>query len=156
MTMQVTIKTVPQEVLVQTITVSPNIQDPSNMFLFFCFRCGFQLVQIQGKVSRIFPGLEPTDTIPVVNQCSRCREKYVFLSKKLSAKKTRLVLSHSNFWSDTAGRSIFRCFICRTPLLAYNSTQAVDLVTHKVLSLPASIDCTNIHCSQKYVIEDIL
>lgn len=153
--MQIVIRNMPLEMLLQSVTVSPNPKQPDNMYLFHCFRCGYQIVQVKGIVTRIFPGLEPTDEIPVVSQCPRCRERFVFITKPLRSKRTKVVLSHNGLFMEH-GRSIFRCFICRTPLLYFDNKIVISIKNRVIEELPLALDCTNLQCPQGYVIVDAI
>lgn len=150
--MQVTIHNQPREILVQTISLTQNKNNPSNIYLFFCFRCCYQISQVQGSVARVFPGLEPSEDIPVLHKCPRCSERYVFQTKKfLQHQRAKITLSHVKDVYST-----FHCFICSNPLLQYNNSLVTLLPSHARARLPLSLDCINPECPQRYTILDVL
>lgn len=150
--MQVTIRSKPQEILVQTVSLTLNRKEPSNVFLFFCPRCGYQISQVQGAIARIFPGLEPSDEIPVIHKCPQCGEKYTFQTKRfLKDEQTKITLSHTNGLFST-----FHCVVCRNPELQYNNELITILPTHARATLPLALNCINPQCHQRYLFVDVL
>jgi rubredoxin len=149
---QVTIRNNPEEILVQTISLTTNRKSPLNVFLFFCDNCGYQIRQVQGAVARIFPGLEPSNEIPTISKCPQCGEKYVFQTKKfLKDDRTHVTLASKNNKIST-----FHCSICRVPLLQFTNTSLVVLPEYHVMKVPFPLNCINSTCSQKYNIDDVI
>ena len=148
--MQITIQDEPKEILLQTISLR-NLSNNRNTYLFRCFRCGNAIVQLVGEVSKIFPGLEPTNDVVVINQCSKCREKYTFQSHHYKQEYTRVTLSTSGNFIST-----FHCYICRNPLLQYDNHLLLVLPTFHAVLLPYSLACINSKCPARFIIEDVL
>lgn len=153
--MQVTIRHIPQELLVQTVSVTDKKDDPSNVFSFFCPRCAYQLSQIQGAVIRITPGLEPSEEIPVIVMCPRCRDRYVFQTKHfLKEGPTKVTLFHKS--ENSSVLSTFNCVICRIPEVQYNNEAVVSLASRQRALLPLALNCVNPQCHQRYLFVDVL
>lgn len=148
--MQITIQNEPREVLLQTISLRNN-NNSHNTYLFRCFRCGNAIVQLVGEVSKIFPGLEPTNQVVVINQCSHCRERYTFQTHLYKQTYTRVVLSTKGKFIST-----FHCYICRNPLLQYDNHILLVLPSFHQVTLPFSLVCINSKCPARFTIEEII
>ena len=81
--MQVKIKDEVKNVQVTSVTLAHDMNDEfgMNLYMFHCIRCGSPILQYQGFVTHIVPGLVPT-TLPMILRCnnSRCKHYYSFQS----------------------------------------------------------------------------
>lgn len=60
------------DIIIHSIGVSR----ATTTFMLFCFHCGREQDQITGKLTRIIPWLEPSNTMVVIKRCDRCRTNY--------------------------------------------------------------------------------
>jgi hypothetical protein len=69
------------EMQVTTVILHKDLTDKDNdkIYLFHCIVCGNPVIQYQGFVTQILPGLAPID-LPVIARCnnSTCKHKYAF------------------------------------------------------------------------------
>lgn len=152
--MEVTIRNIPKEILVQTVSVRHNKEESENLYLFHCYRCGTGISQIKGEVMRISAGVEPSEDVPVIDQCYRCKEYYTFQTKNfLQYKRIRLTVSHTLL---DRPYTTFHCVICRNQLFQYNSHFIKMLPDWKTITVPYQLDCINPDCIQKYTLMDVL
>lgn len=150
--MQVEIYNVPKDVPIQTISLGHNTYNTYKTLLFHCFYCGQAITQIQGTVTKVFPGLEPTDDVVVINKCQQCKRYYTFQSHKYKdTNTTRVVLSKEEGLINT-----FHCYICRNPLLQFNEEHIYVLPDLKPLTCPQFVTCFKSDCKRRYHIIDIL
>ena len=49
-----------REIRIQTVSLRKNFDNPNQTFGFYCTFCGESLCKVQGEVTKITPGLEPT------------------------------------------------------------------------------------------------
>lgn len=79
--MQVRIKDEVKQIQVTSVILGTDYSDEqkTNLYIFHCLRCGSPLIQYQGQVIYIIPGLAPTK-LPTVLKCSnsRCKHAYSF------------------------------------------------------------------------------
>jgi uncharacterized protein with PIN domain len=148
--MQVTIRLKPAELLVHTVSVRRVNQ--MDIYLFRCYKCGTAVAQFKGEIVRIEPGLLPSDDVPVVSQCFRCKEYYSF--QTTTVKKDRIELRLAN--NIDSHFTTFRCVLCRMQLLEYNSKFVKSLPEWKSEVLPYKFDCSGKECNQKYVLKDVI
>ena len=145
--MRIIIHSVPTNLLVQTVSVTVDKSNPDNSYLFRCFRCGTPVCRVQGLVVSIVPGLVPTYDVPVIHACYQCHEAYTFQTILSNRKRTNLILSPE----PTRSTSIFRCFLCRLPLVEYTDKIAARLPDKELMHLPQEFECT---CGKEYLLSD--
>lgn len=72
---------VSRNIQITTVTLSHDIDDiyNENMYVFHCIRCGTPILQYQGFVASIMPGLAPIK-LPTILRCrnSKCKHSYSF------------------------------------------------------------------------------
>ena len=141
-----------RELLVQTISLTKNVDNSGDMWMFYCPYCSYQIVQIQGLVSRIMPGLEPTDMVVVLNKCPRCGMRYTFQQFSTKTGMTKVTLTRYE-----NKENIFHCYNCRSPLLHFNHDDIYLLPVTKKVTPPISIICPKVlTCPAKYLVCDII
>lgn len=146
--MRITVFGRPAELSFQTITLSPNLKDPANVYLLRCYRCGHQLAKVQGVVSSVLPGFVPSSQVLVTHQCTQCRELYVLQTQiKTTQSPTRIVLAYSPIHIH------FHCLQCPTVLGTIMQNGLLDARGHR-LQLPAHLKCPV--CPADYTIQDVL
>ena len=150
--MRIIIHSVPTELLIQTVSLTQDKTNPDNSYLFRCFRCGTPVCRVQGLVVSIVPGLVPTNDVPVIHGCYQCHEAYTFQTILSNKKRTSLILSPE----PTRSTSIFRCFICRTPLIEYTDKMAAKLPDKTLMKVPSNFECSNYDCKKEYLLNDIV
>jgi uncharacterized protein with PIN domain len=150
--MKIIIHSVPTELLVQTILVTKDDISDRDSCLFRCFRCGTPISRIPGLVVDIVPGLVPTNDVSVVHACVQCREAYTFQTILTNRKRTRLILSTN----PNRSTSIFRCFICRTPLVEYSDKVVATLPNKELMKIPQKFECSNPLCKKDYLLGDVV
>lgn len=140
------------EIKIQTITTASLASEPYRVYLVHCFRCGNPLSQIQGRISRIFPGFVPDGNVTVIQKCRQCGELYTFQTapKRKSLQPVRVVLSTQKINND------FICPICVTPLLQFTTKGIVTLPEFIKQAIPFIISCTRIGCPGKFRIVDLI
>lgn len=151
--MQVTIHKEKREILVQTVSLAKNSEEPENVYLFRCPYCGESLgTQIQGKVVKISPGIEPRDDIATLHFCKNCKRLYTFQTlESMNENSTKVTLV-----SVPGAIGIFYCWICRNPLLQFIGDKVVKLPDFKVMHIPFEMNCVKPGCPAKYKIADII
>lgn len=79
--MQVLIRDKVKDLQVTSVVLTYDKDDPEGirMYMFHCNVCGSPLIQYQGHVARIIPGMIPT-VLPTVIRCqnSSCKRYYSF------------------------------------------------------------------------------
>lgn len=151
--MKATIRNIPDiEILVHTVSVKKTTSE--NVYLFRCYRCGTSISQVKGEITRIFPGLEPSDEVPVISQCFKCHWHYTFQTKNFVVKPyIELGIVHEVGFNDY---TTFHCVICRSKLLNYNQQWIERLSDSKLLKLPHEFICSNDTCNRQYKVVDVL
>lgn len=150
--MRIIIHSVTTDLLVQTVSITENKQDPDNSYLFRCIRCGNAISRIKGSIVDIVPELLPTFDVPVIHECPQCHENYIFHTVNTNRKKTNLILSTDPIRSST----VFRCFVCRTPLLEYTDRILATFFDKQLLPIPTAVTCTKYDCKKEYWVSDII
>ena len=144
--MRVNIHNVPTDIRLQTVKLAPT--DDDNSYLFRCYRCGTAIARIKGKVVEIEAGYVPNNNVPVINQCPNCHENYTFLTVTDHPGQIILTLAPQ----ETT--SIFRCVVCRTPLLQFTGQDIIfTLPLMKHILTPYLFDCS---CDQHYLLHEIV
>lgn len=140
------------DVRVQTITVSHSLHEPRRAFLFHCFRCGNPIAQIQGIITRIFPGLIPHAGVTVMQKCRMCGELYTFQTSdnRRTIQPVRVVLSTQKINND------FICPLSVTPLLQFNAGGIVLLPEFVRQEIPFIVSCPRKGCAGKYRVVDLI
>lgn len=151
--MKATNRTVPIEILLQTVALVPNKQDPDNIYLFRCYHCGTGVSKIQGNIASITAGHIPSSEVPVVNQCHMCKENYMFktFSSKPAESIKLILVPH---FSQSV--SIFYCVICRTPLLKYSDSSALLTANMQQMKIPFPFACSLESCGKDYLLNEIV
>lgn len=143
--MKVTIKGIPQEMLVYTVGVVP--QASNNLYSFHCTNCGQTIAQYQGGVAKIYPFVEPHYTGLTISGCKRCGSRFTF--QTLETKKpefTKVML-----YAKPTGKSQFYCHAGHSDLLLlYTGEGVFSLVENKIVTLPYIAPCTNKDCNKIY------
>lgn len=149
--MQISVHNIPSEILVTTVSVKHNPNNPLNVYLFRCLQCGTGITQINGDIVKISAGREPSQDVAVINQCYKCRHYYIFQTRThLPKESIRLVLPVRSVYN------LFRCVICRTQLLEYNKTSVYLLPQHLSKVYPFDFDCVGHACSVHYSLVDMV
>lgn len=141
----------PQEILVQSVSVHKDHQDPLNTYLFRCPYCGFRITQFQGMVDKLQPGLVPGDEVVVINQCHECHMRYVFRQSPTNHLDSEIVLTMYENPTD-----IFRCYICRTALVRFNEYAVTQLSNKQTRQLPFGLICYGPNCQLAYRFVDLV
>ncbi len=151
--MQITIRSEKKELLVQTVSIAPNEQDPDNLYLFRCPYDGETLgTQIKGNVVKISPGIEPRNDVPTFQICHKCKRLYTFQTLEYSKPNTKITLV-----SPPLGAiGIFYCWLCRSPILQFTGNKVVKLPDFKLMQFPFEMSCSNPACPAKYRINDVV
>jgi uncharacterized protein with PIN domain len=147
---RIIIHSVPTELLIQTVSIAKDKDNPDNSCLFRCFRCGTPVSRIPGLVVSIVPGLVPTYDVPVIHACYQCHEAYTFQTILSNRKRTSLILSPQ----PNTDSSIFRCFLCRMPLIKYTPKIAVRLPEETLINMPYNFTCPS--CEKEYTLSDVV
>jgi hypothetical protein len=70
-----------KEIQVTSVILAPDINDPKgeNLYMFHCWKCGNKILQFQGTVVKIIPGMVPAK-LPTIIRCSnsKCKQHYYF------------------------------------------------------------------------------
>jgi hypothetical protein len=148
--MRATIKGISRELLVQTVSVSRQ-SNVTPLILVRCYHCGSGISQIDGVVTRIFPGLEPTPNLSVITQCVGCRMLYTFQPHLYKDDRISVTLSTTEKLED-----LFYCIICRTLLLQYTDTYVKVLPEREKKQPPFDYDCFKPLCGSKYRLNSIV
>lgn len=140
------------DIKVQTITLSHLRDEPTRVYLFHCFRCGNPMNQVQGGITRIFPGLSPTPTVTIIQKCKQCGELYTFQTQddRRSPQPIRVILS------TFTPNNTFHCPICITPLLQFNQFGVVLLPEFIKQEIPFIVKCLRKGCPGRYRIVDLI
>lgn len=150
--MLITVQQEEKEILVHTVSLHKNMKSPTNLYLFRCPYCSTGIVQIQGIVNKIMPGLEPTEEVVVIHQCKSCKRLYTFQTLEYLNKtetKVTLVNTPNNL-------SVFHCYICRNPVLQFKGDKIIKLPNFELIPLPSSVNCSNPTCDAKYYVVDVI
>ena len=148
--MKVSILDVPSDILLQTVTITDNQQNPSNLFLFHCYHCGTGIQRIKGEVTRINAGMiSEKDTLSAL-QCHRCKEHYFFQTVHSKPSVIKLTLSPA-LESEVSN---FYCVICRTVLLQYTDKVIARLPLMHLMITPSLFGCTN--CGKDYLLNEVV
>lgn len=110
----------PIDIAVQSIGIAKNPANPERTYLLHCNKCGKEHFQIQGKLSRIIPWLEPTVSASGIHKCARCGNRFTIqdaeLVKRVLVKITKL--SRASFCCPICSRRMLldeeECPRCRT------------------------------------------
>ncbi|HEX8965669.1 MAG TPA: hypothetical protein VF820_04535 [Patescibacteria group bacterium] len=140
-----------RDILIQTVSVTPNTDEPDNLYLFRCPYCSSSTgAQVQGKITKISEGLTPTEDVVTIHQCKGCKRLYTFQTVKYLPKKyTQVTLI-----SIPGVIGIFSCWLCRNPLLQFKDGRIIRLPNFELLTVPFTMDCVNPTCPAKYKIVD--
>lgn len=153
--MRIIIKSAPVEIYVQTVLISKN-EPHKDSTLFRCDRCGTAISRIPGKIDSIIAGEIPTDTIHAIQQCYRCYENYIFVPYQGVPRRfvnpTTLVLPTQPMQET----SVFRCFVCRSPLLEYNKDTTIYIPTVTPITNRSMFVCANPECHHEYYLQDVV
>ncbi len=146
--MKIVIHNVITELLIQTVFVT----NSDNSYLFRCYHCGTAITRIKGEVVGITAGYIPNNLVPIINQCSQCRENYIFLS--VSQPKDNLIMLTL---SPEPNRqlSTFHCVVCRTPLLQYGNGIVCTLPLKQV-RMPLFFNCLKDDCHRPYLLNEVV
>ncbi len=139
-----------KEILIQTVSVT-HAKNRLTTYLFLCPYCSYNIIQIQGRVTKIKPGLTPTDDVVTINNCPRCKMKYTFQTTKDRNDETEVILTKFENNQD-----IWHCYICRTPLLQFNYNDIYLLPWAKKVELPVDVKCSGPNCPAEYYILEVV
>ncbi len=149
--MQISVKNTPDDIFINTVCLSHNSASPLNTELFRCYRCGTGLNQVQGYISSISAGYNPSDDVAIITRCHECHENYTFQTREAkSLRITSLILSSRKIIST------FHCVICKSPLLQYNAQMIRLLPDFKEIDLPDAFPCFNPVCKAQYLLREIV
>ncbi len=142
------------ELPIFTITLVPDAANPTALYLFRCIFCGRGIAQNQGIVTKIFPGLEPTDEPTVVTSChqSNCASLYTFQTGINTAKDN---LTHTTLYFDKYKKdNVFFCYGCGKKLAEYTMDIITELASDESKEFDEQTTCDR--CKRGYVWEGIL
>jgi predicted RNA-binding Zn-ribbon protein involved in translation (DUF1610 family) len=78
--MRINIKGESKEIQVTTVILSTDYSDTKGekTYMFHCPRCGNKIIQYQGHIAKIYPGLVPYK-INTILMCSnnKCKQRYI-------------------------------------------------------------------------------
>lgn len=141
------------EILLQTVTLTPNKTSPDNIYLFRCYHCGTGISKIKGNITSIIAGQFPTSEVDVFTQCHICKENYTFKTvkpNKTAVTKLILTMQPGQTPSD------FRCVICRTILIQYTPETVRQMTPMRTMRLPSPLTCNLESCGKEYLLDDIV
>ena len=151
--MQLTIRrdNKPIDLHISTITITPT--DEHLISLFRCVVCGSPVSQYEGDVIKLYPIVEPTQDALVISRCSDCGCLYTFHTQLVSKPQpTKVIL----FVDNLRVENLFRCYICRQPLLKYTLNGVYDMVNNAVATLPYLLHCPGYECNASYRFIDVV
>jgi uncharacterized protein with PIN domain len=147
---KVSILNVNSDILIQTVTITDNKKNPSNLFLFHCYHCGTGIQRIKGEVTRINAGMiNEKDTLSAL-QCHRCKEHYFFQTVHAKPSVIKLTLS----LQQDREVSTFHCIVCRQELIQYSDNVIARLPLMQLMKTPSLFGCTN--CGKDYLLNEIV
>ncbi len=150
--MEITILGVVRQLPVHTISLGKNEKNPKNTYLFHCPYCRQAIAQVQGRVDKIFPGLEPSADVPVVFKCGQCHRTYTFQTHNYKYKDiTRVTLANQDNIINT-----LHCFVCTTPLVQFKDDKIWTLPEFKLNTIPFTLKCYKQSCGKEYLISDVV
>lgn len=59
-----------------SVILGADKDQPDGIKMMHCIRCGEKMIQYQGRVMAIYPGLSPVLKLPLFHRCQRCKETY--------------------------------------------------------------------------------
>ena len=134
---------------VSTVTLYKEATDTT--YPFHCTNCGNTTNIIGGKVTKIYPILEPSDQITVVTTCKSCKAKYTFQDSTNDIDKSVVVLL-----SPKIERQSFYCYLGGgdtkniNRILDYDTQQNYSYLESSMVSMPFNSHCTNSDCTLVY------
>lgn len=152
--MQAVVRDIHFDILLQTVTLTPNKLYPDTIYLFRCYHCGTGISKIQGDIVSVIAGKVPSTQVAVVTQCHVCKENYTFQTIQVYKKTeaVKLILAPQPGLTT----STFKCVICRTSLAHYNKDTVRLLNPMRNMRLPSPLTCTNETCGKEYLLTDIV
>lgn len=151
--MRTSVKGIPSESYINSVTLTHNKQDPDNVYLYHCYKCGQPITKVQGLISSITAGYIPSMDVAVISQCRKCKENYTFQTfTTIPQRKQDTFLTLSTNTPVTT----FHCVLCTNPLIQYNSRQAVVLPGFVKIKVPTPFICFLPECQTKYYLNDIV
>ena len=138
------------EMNISTIALS---HTPENLVMLFrCVNCGTAISQYQGKVIKIYPIVEPSTSVLVVNKCPECGMLYTFQTQEVVKERPiKVILIGSKDVVKT-----FRCHVCRIPLLKFDSNHIFNLVEKVEVKLPYHLSCPSPDCHCNYYFPEMV
>lgn len=140
------------DILLSTVALGLSEQNPENVYLIRCYRCGSALSQVKGEVIGIFAGLVPTEHAVVIQQCFKCKQNYTFQASPGLKPSGTISLT----LVAEPGVNTFHCLICRMQLVQYSDKEHVMLPEYKHIPLPTFFTCFNPTCGKKYLLKEIV
>lgn len=119
---------------------------------FHCVTCGNTTNIIGGKVTRIYPFLEPSNQITVVTTCKSCKAKYVFQDGSDDTDNEQVkVLLHpkevqQSFYCYLGGGEIKSA----NRILDYDTRSSYSYGEDSIVTIPFTTHCTNTDCDLIY------
>lgn len=150
-TIKVQIKGEIQDVAINTVSLVPDLTD-NNLYMFHCTGCGASIAQYQGRVTKIYPFIEPTTDVMVVKRCRKCGMSYTFQTHHGYKNRTTKVILHANIDGYTA----FYCHLGRQPVLRFNHDRIYSLADHQEKQVPFLGRCPVETCPAEYYFADLL
>ena len=137
------------ELLVKTVTLTKT--DSDEVFLFRCPDDGGAVAQFKGKISKIYPHMEPSNNATVINKCRSCDACYTFQTLPGKDEQPIKVVLALPTIKD---QGYFFCPNCRNNILMFNSRNLVSVGEKKEVVLPYSERCA--FCQWNYTFSDIV
>lgn len=119
---------------------------------YHCNNCGNTLCVIGGKVTKIYPILEPSEQIVVIQTCKSCKAKYTFQDSNTP--------THTNMikvlLSPKMEMQNFYCYLgggenkYLNKILEYSKGSLYSPMLHKTYKAPFVATCGNKDCELQY------
>jgi hypothetical protein len=146
--MQIVIKGESRYIPVSTVTLQKEMVDVT--YPFHCTACGNTLNVIGGRVKRIYPIVEPSDQIPVIQTCKSCKAKYIFQDGDSQSVPAITILLNPKqqkpFYCYVGGGEDKRL----NKILDYENGMIYSFRERHYIQLPFTTACQNPECDVVY------
>lgn len=147
--MEVTVRSIPKTINVQTITLQP--EDGNNLYGFHCLGCGNFHQKIGGKVSKVYPIYEPSEQVPVVSKCRNCSQEMAFQTRDgYPPERIKVILK------SLQPINLFYCWKGKDKILEYSKTSIHSYVDNTQKKIPFDSPCSNNLCDTVYFFSQLV
>jgi uncharacterized CHY-type Zn-finger protein len=146
--MHVIVKGVPSELAISTVSLTKSSSD--DLLAFRCSSCSGMVTKYQGRVTKIYPFLEPSEDVVVAKQCKDCGKHYTFQTHQGYKNRAVKVILRV----DKVGINRFYCHSDRNIVLTYSHDGIYDIAGKMLATPPFLTMCET--CPIEYYIADIL